>query len=485
MAIMYNPLQTGEGRVFVNVDGYGVNTEFEFHNCMKIDGLDKSFGDVEPVYCPDPNQYDEFIEIASIRGGDSRWSSNLSGKLPANVYSPLETLAARKCTFNLQIHYGRCTKPSDFNAFDSAIVLRDVRLTSYNLSTLTASNPGERAMIDESGAISASEMYRVLPLTVSDVSGSLFSGGLVGGNIAYADARACASACGFRSDGNNVWIGMLDDAASKFMYTINGGVSWVQVVTGGEVHAGTAGDMPIVVIGDKVYWSIQDVADGMLYASSLSSILAGEAQTPDILVDTLVGSIFKDAATSEGYAWFVSNGTTDAIYAVNNTTDIITTFTPSVSAGFTSVSAYDDDHVLAGTDTDGKLAVSSTFGVFEVITIPGATGEAVESVHMFDENNWIVATDTNIYGTNDAGDSWTTIQAAGDYTRFAFYDEMMGYMATTAGLYRTLDSGNTWKRVYSFTASNVVNIAINPINPNMVFISAIIGGVSKLLKATV
>jgi hypothetical protein len=62
---VFNPVFTGEGRVFINEEGYGGGTKFKYHNNMKIDGLDRSLGDYEPVYLPDPNNYDEFVEVGS------------------------------------------------------------------------------------------------------------------------------------------------------------------------------------------------------------------------------------------------------------------------------------------------------------------------------------------------------------------------------------------------------------------------------------
>jgi hypothetical protein len=76
--------------------GYGGGTKFKYHNNMKIDGLDKFiWGTIEPVYLPDPNNYDEFVEVGSIKGAASRVTSTLSGKLPINTYSGLELLADR------------------------------------------------------------------------------------------------------------------------------------------------------------------------------------------------------------------------------------------------------------------------------------------------------------------------------------------------------------------------------------------------------
>jgi len=128
-----NPALTGQGRVFINVDGEGCGKTYTYYNCMKVDGLDKSLGDITSIYCPDPNQYDTFIEVESIKGTDSRFTSTLSGKWPIDSQSPLEELLNQGCPFSLQVHYGRCTRPDSFTEFESALIITDSFITKGSI----------------------------------------------------------------------------------------------------------------------------------------------------------------------------------------------------------------------------------------------------------------------------------------------------------------------------------------------------------------
>lgn len=86
------PTLTGQGRIFINVDGPGCSNPYKYYGCMKLDSVDKSFGDITPIYCPSNTTYDEFVEIGSVKGADSRATSTLTGILPINEESALEVL---------------------------------------------------------------------------------------------------------------------------------------------------------------------------------------------------------------------------------------------------------------------------------------------------------------------------------------------------------------------------------------------------------
>lgn len=476
---LLNPTFTGEGRVFINIDGYGCGSAFDFHNCMRIDGLDKSFGDVEPIYCPDPENYDSFVEIGVLKGGDSRWTSNLAGKLPVDTYSPLEVLANRGCTFALQVHYGRCTKPNDFQEFESSIILKDVRLTSYNLSNLVASNPGERAIVEETAAISASTMYRVFSPKITNVSGSALSGGLMTA-IAYADVKACGGACNVKSDGNNVWVGMFDGTASQHIYTINGGATWAKVNTGGAVHSGSQNMTPIIVSGDKVYWAIQASGDASIYVSDLNKILSGTSQTPLELFQSDAAAFF-DVDSTSNTVWFAGGVTAGLVVAVDKVSGLAIDYAPALNQNYLSISALDDDNVLVGAEA-GLYIYSTSFGTFTLGQVNDITDDIIE-VEMIDQNNWLAATATELYCTGDAGANWTKVLDINNHCKLTFYDELVGYMVTDGGIYRTIDGGNSWKKLYSLVSTMATSAVVNPYSPNMMFMTThITGTTTQVIK---
>src|SRR5688572_26502170 len=95
---------TSDARVFIAPRGIGCGRRYDYHNCMKMTGVSKSFGESEPVYCPDPTRSGQFIEVATIQGTEDRWSGSLSGPKPLGVRSVLEYLSKQRCEFDAQVH---------------------------------------------------------------------------------------------------------------------------------------------------------------------------------------------------------------------------------------------------------------------------------------------------------------------------------------------------------------------------------------------
>jgi hypothetical protein len=152
---------TGQARVFIAEHGSGCGKEFDYYNCMKVEGLSKDFGDTDPIYCQDKNQPGRFKQVAAVRGEESLWTSSLSGYKYLSLQSVLARMARARCKFDLQVHYGVCANLSDFNTFDSAIIFEDVLITDYNIDNLGALQPSENAAVLESVSISAANVYEV------------------------------------------------------------------------------------------------------------------------------------------------------------------------------------------------------------------------------------------------------------------------------------------------------------------------------------
>lgn len=471
--VLLNPVFTGEGRVFINPAGFGGGTKFQYHNNMKIDGIDRSLGDIEPVYVPNPYKYDDFIEVAGIKGADSRLTSTLSGKLPINTYSPLEILADRRCAFNLQVHYGRCTKPDDFVNFDSAIILKDVLLTSYNLSTLVAVVPGERALIDESAAITAKKMYRVFNQDFLVLSPNTDGRVL---RITHGDLQGCSELCSAYSDGNLVWIALVDGvSANSFAVTRDGGLTWTQFASGATAHTLTAMEAVLAVAGNYVIWSVTDNSSATkIYAADLITVVSGITPTA-IELDLFSDFIPRDITVTDDYVYIVG---TDADGAFDGKLIKIDKDTLEISVlfesgdGITSIHALTNDKIMIGLSS-GEVYVSEVAGFFNLINSFGSSG--IPHVHMHDDTHYVVTTPTSVHVTSDGGQNWTRTYtlnfANNDSTRpiIAWYDNIVGYLQFGGSVYRTIDSGTTWKRVYlGGTSDESLSVAVSPYNPNLI-----------------
>lgn len=466
MTNILTPVQTGEGRIFINVDGFGVNTKFDFHNCMKMDGLDKSFGDAEPVYCPDPSKYDEFIEVAAIRGAESRWSSSLSGKLPADSYSALEILADQRCAFNLQVHYGRCSRPDDFNTFESAIILEDVRLNAYNLTPLTAANPGERALIEESSGITARNMYRIFNPSIVRV-GETNIGTVKVAAIVNVDTKNCGVVCSGRSDGNQAWVAYKLPTASlqpaSLIYTKDGGKTWTNKLT--DFGYETGPEVNMVAAGDYLYISAHDDTDGVsIFKVELPALMNNNELVVTritLLEDKTIGGM----SASENFIWVIAERSIGRISKVSGIFTVVATL-PGIIDG-ASIHALSDNQIVIGSE-DSEVWVSYDGAIFtqKIVTPLLSNASKIHDVHMFNDLHWVALGDDGIYGTNDGGRTWTTLLNVTGGRSFTWFDSMTGYLLTNTGIFRSVDTGNTWKKIATYPINLAIEIVLSPYNPN-------------------
>lgn len=468
---------TGLGRVFIQKGSRNCGSFYKYHSTMKIDGVDKTVGDVTPIYVPDPKRYDAFIEAGTISGAESRATSTLTGYLPLNNKGALEDLYNQKCAFDLQIHFGSCTRPDDFNEFDSVVVLKDVRFTSYGMSTLTARGPEERAAIDETAAISIGSFYRVFNTEEAVVRPPTFVADTFPIAILNAGPANCGDDCDDRTDGCSVWIApyINDDATVSFAITLDNGVTWTaQFSNSGDLHLGTAAQVDALVDGGFIYYVTASAAISRLYKVSIDSLLNGNADTIRIAeseATTPVTLIYRLAA-SDNYIWMVGgDGATEgAIYTYNKYTRDTVEYRYT-SADFFGIDVYDENHVVVVGDDD-TVYYSTVHGVFGPVAIAPTSTNYISSVHMFSKSHWVIGASGGIYCTSNYGASWTKRNTTTGTVRLAFYDDILGYAVDDQGTLRTLDSGNTWLRVHNNVNEQNHNIVICQDDPNIYWASS-------------
>ena len=164
----YIPARNAYSRVFLIERRARGDRAPAYHSSLIAGAVEQSFGDIEKIEVPNPDKYGEFDEIGEIRGGEERATTSLSGRYAADLASELLRLAKIKCASDLQIHFGACQNPSDFNNFSKAIVLENVQLTSVSTDELGTLESGDQAAVNESAEISASKWYEILPLKFTE-----------------------------------------------------------------------------------------------------------------------------------------------------------------------------------------------------------------------------------------------------------------------------------------------------------------------------
>ena len=324
MANNMNVARNDLSRMFIFRDGVDICSPTPYYMpCLGVDSLSQDFGDITRIECPDPYNYGKFIEVAQIPGEVSRITTTLTTRLSRTDLSMFREMAVKGCAFDLQLHWGLCTKPNDFNQFDKIMIFEDVYVTSYGTDPLVALQSADRDSIMETIDITAGVYYEVVPLTYTMRSVPVAAA--AGGPIIDVTAtlpQTCGAYCADqRSDGCSEFLAL--DSTGMIYLTEDGGISWTQLATDWSAADDVAG---IGYLNGYVFVPTND-AD----AISGQPIIALETRknTIDEVVPRLIdsgapaGTVFADVGVGMNTALIV--GTSAAgesfIGAINTSPD--------------------------------------------------------------------------------------------------------------------------------------------------------------------
>lgn len=439
----FNLAKTAFSRVFL-IEGRATPAhEPAYQSCMRTSGIEQSFGDVQRIECPSPDEYGQFEEVGSIQGAIERASSSLMGRYAADVASTLLALGLQRCAVDVQVHFGKCTNPRVFNTFTKALVWEDVTLTSYGTEDLGALGSDENAAIMETSNLSIGKFYEVLPMTLQQRASTTVTNELV--DAVVCDLRTCGE-CGEFSDGcYKAFVlqgGVLGSpgTAPDVIYTSDKGAVW-----------GT--DEILTMANTETADAIACLSDYVIVISNDTNSL--HYKEKDTLLDGTGGG-WTEVATG-----FVLGGEPNDIWSV----------------GVGAFIVGDDGYVYYCTDPAAGVSV---------LDAGEATGNALYAVHALSSTQAVAvgATDTVIYTIN--GIAWAAANATGagtDLTGVWMRTETEWWVTTTDGkLYYTLNSGTTWTlKALPGTAITAL-YDIQFVTASVGFVAGIAGGIGALWR---
>src|SRR4030042_320541 len=145
----FTPAKTGYSRVFLIDGGARPDHAPEFMSCLRAGGVEQAFGDITRIECPDPENYGGFIEVGNIQGAVERPTITLTGRYASDESSRLFDIARKRCEADIQVHFGACTDPGDFDVFTKSVILEGARLSNWSTEDLGALAAGDNAEINE------------------------------------------------------------------------------------------------------------------------------------------------------------------------------------------------------------------------------------------------------------------------------------------------------------------------------------------------
>jgi len=484
---MANPsatvLTSAMTRVWIIEGGARIDHAPVYESCLRMQGVSQGFGDIEAIECPDPQNYGKFIEKGQIKGATERPSTTVEGRYLMDALSTLLALAKKGCNFDVQLHMGQCTDPSIFNTYKKSIVFSTAAFTTYDTDELGALGSEDNAAVNETGDLSAKDLYEVVPLNMASVAASQLTNEVV--DVAQCDSQSCGE-CENESDGCKKFLSLTKAAGGSpstpadLGYTLDGGAVWYfhDVDTLGAAEEPSALDcvgLYVVVVAnatDSLHIALKSELDGV---------------TDPAFTEVTTGIV---AAGSPNNLWSFGNGAFvvgDAgyVYRITDPADGVTV----LDAGNATVEKLLAVHGLSesfavAVGQNGAVIYTEDGSTWSAVAVkPVAAGVHLNSVAVKGEFEWIVVTSNGrMYYTLNKGATWTEKAFPGSGSgvaySIAFASQSVGYLShsTTvprARILRSIDGGYSWQVLPEETGTMPLADRVNALaacswNPNLV-----------------
>lgn len=463
-------------RIFIAPNKSTPLAEYDYYNCMKIDGLDKALPGITVAQCPHPTQAKKFITVAEIESGeDSRWSTSLTGRMPLDQKSILFDLVKNRRSFDLQIHLGECIDVSDFNAFTLAIILENVQIDNYSTDPIVALESGEVALINEVASITAGNVEYIYTPTLNEVGEEVSTNGaIVDMTISPADDCSLTTKTilfGLKipssAVGNDIYI----------IYSEDNGTTWKEVLLdcAATLAASILTSYNITASADRLFITLNESSgNGHLYIVKIADVLSGSDGSPIISSLDNVNAIYDQFLFSNT---LVTVGAAGVINSINGNSLTYTTLPHSNSVDLYTIHGLSEKQFLVG-GANGTLMLydkDSGFRTIAISTNNTTVTDKITKVFMLDENIWFVGTDAGkLLATVNGGTVWYLKESfSGCINGITFLNSIVGFITLKTGeIYRTVDSGATWVEIddyYNQLPTNAEAADIIAIDANTVF----------------
>jgi photosystem II stability/assembly factor-like uncharacterized protein len=403
------PVTTSRSRVFLIEGGARPDHAPVYESCLRMLGITQSFGDIEKIECPDPNEYGKFITVGQTRGAVERATTSLEGRYALNLRSTLLTLAKRGCSVDVHLHVGECKDPSDFNDFDKAIVLEDTFLTSYNTDDIGALASGDDAAVNENADISAESIYEILTTSYTKKAESEVVNEVL--DVTLCDTVSCGD-CETESDGcQNVYAitkaaGGSPSTPADIVFTLDGGTTWYAH----DIESLGIAEDPSEIDCLGSYLVVVSNASGSLhYALKSEHDGITDPDWTEVTTGFVGGGEPNAIDAYGGVAFIVGDG--GYIYSTTDPTSGVTVLDAGVakSLNYFAVDAMSEEVAVAVGESGAIAYTVNGTNWAASPSSPVGVGVGLYAVLVLTEDFWLVGgSDGYIYYTDDRGVSWNT-----------------------------------------------------------------------------
>ena len=466
------PVRSPFSRVFTIEDRAGPANVPVYLGEGRAMGPSWGFGDRTPIRKPDPNRYGAFTIIDAIKAERGLPALSIENRYQYTI-SDFLRMARRGCAIDLQVHFGQCQDPRDFNGgWDKILVLEGADFSNFNTNEMGAVEQGEDAVVNETVDFNGLDLYEILKVSFAELAGTEVIGEVVA--VTICDSVTCGE-CGLPSTGcQHVFAITITQTGSpglpaELIYSIDGGdtIGETNVSTLGptEDPSGMAcvGTNLAIVSNDSCsihYAPIADIEDGTEVWTAIATGLTCAAGAPNAIFS--MGSRFTWIVGDGGYIYF----TADITAGATDTQDAGVATTEDLQ----DIHGFDELNLVAVGDNNAVVFTTNGGETWASITGP-AVGIVLNTVWMKSADEWFVGSAAgNLYYTRNAGTTWTTKafpgSAAGQVRDIVFATPTVGYLAhdtaAAAGrILRTVDGGQSWYVLPEGTGAIPTNDRVN------------------------
>lgn len=448
-------LRTPYSRLFLIEDGAAPNITPDYMGLARVSANSFKQGTLTPVRKPSPDVYGAFEIIDMIQGAPDLPQMTVESRMRP-VISDLLRIVNKGCAVDLQVHFGTCQNPSDFDGGWAFIrVLELGRPSDYGVDSLGAIDADQNAVVTETVPFSGERIFDIKHVRPSEVAGAQLTD--IVNRVLICDSKTCG-ACGISSDGCQIMFAVTGTVTGspglppELLYSQDGGATWATTNIATMGIAEVATDMACVGV-NLVVISTTGTAGNYHYAK-IADILTGTATWTKVTTG-FVATFTPTRIVSIGpaYTWIV--GTGGYIYFMADVSSGVTVQSAGTvtAQNLLGVHAYDFNNIVAVGASNVVLNSANGGASWTLITGP-SVGVSLNTVWMQSAARWLIGNaGGNLYYTLNNGLTWVNKifsgTAAGQIRDIQFASRSVGYMlhdtATPRGrVLRTINGGYSW-----------------------------------------
>lgn len=480
---MADPIRSPFSRVFTLADRAGPAAAPIYQGQVRAQALTLGFGDRTRITEPDPDQYGQFQTIDFVKGEADLPTLGLQARYQFTKDEFIR-LARAGCPIDVQVHFGKCQDPRDFNGgWDKVLILESADFSSITTDDLGALAAGEDAIVNEAIDLSGLDAYEIKKLSFGELAAAAITKEVI--DVSICDSPTCG-VCGVTSDGcQHVFAIQLRDAGSpglpaELIASADGGATIIQ--SNIDSLGATLDPSAIDCVGRRVA-VLSNVDLAVHYADQDDILAATDTWTKNaagIVAAKGPNDIFSRGTA---FTWVVGDGGYIYFYNDITGTPVVQSAGSVTTQNLNAVHFYDDLNGVAVGASNAVVFTTNGGTTWTSVTGP-AVGVALNTVWMRSAAEWFIGTaGGRLYYTRNSGSTWTEKafpgSGAGVVYDIQFATPTVGYLAhTTAAplgrILRTIDGGASWYVLPEGTGSlpdndRIVSVVGCASNPDVVF----------------